>query len=160
MSSSKAASIRERARRDALLISNLEDAKRGDERAFMNVYTLRAEQAAVCASLDLPHHDVGPTLVQAFRDAWHTLPRCDATRAIDFDVWLLGILTVGITARRGGANSTAPGAPIWDMPAALRNVLLLREVFGHGLDEIARALDEPEPSVRLWYRNALEGIAA
>lgn len=154
--------MRERASRNAALPSHLEAAKRGDEQAFMTLYALRAEQAGVCAALGLPEHEVRSTLVQAFRETWHTLPKCDATQVVDFDAWLVEILSAAITSRRGTESrpTNEAGSQIWGLPAALRNVLLLREVFGHGLEEIARALGEPESTVRLWYRNSLEGIAA
>ncbi|MCC6236786.1 MAG: hypothetical protein IT299_04335 [Dehalococcoidia bacterium] len=141
--------------------SNLEAAKRGDERAFMTLYALRAEEAAVCTSLGLPEHEVKPAIVQAFREAWQTLPRCHATQAVDFDAWLLEILSRCITVRRGDESNPwqAPGDQIWGLPAALRTVMLLREVFGHSLEDIAHAQDEPESTVRLWYRNALEGVS-
>lgn len=127
----------------------------------MTLYALRGEPSAVCAALGLPRHEVGPAVVQAFREAWQTLPKCTATKAVDFDVWLFGILSASVVARRGESDlAMETGMPAWDLPAALREVLFLREVFGHGLGDIATALDEPESTVRLWYRNALEGIAA
>ncbi len=154
--------MRERATRNAVLPSHLEAAKRGDEHAFMTLYALRAEQAGLCAALGLPEHEVCPTLVQVFRETWHTLPKCDATQVVDFDAWFVGILCAAISTRRGSDSraTSEVGAQIWGLPAALRTVLLLRDVFGHGLEEIARALGEPETTVRLWYRNGLEGIAS
>lgn len=49
---------------------------------------------------------------------------------------------------------------VWELPAALRNVILLREVFGHPLGDVSSALGDSESTVQLWYRNALEDLAA
>ena len=152
MSSLRSLPLRERARRNAAVPGHLNAAKRGDEHAFMVLYALRAEQAGLCAALGLPEHEVGPTLVQVFREVWHSLPRCDATRAVEFDAWLLEILCASVCARRGDEVSARFGwmSGVWELPAALRNVILLREVFGHPLGDVSSALGDSESTVQLW----------
>lgn len=152
---------RERAKRDALIPANLQAAKRGDERAFMALYFWRAEQVAACAASGLPPAEVRHAVQQVFREAWHALPRCPATDALEFDVWLSREATRVILERRvANEEAIEPDSHVWSLPAALREVVFLRDAFGHGLAQVARAIAQPEQTVRLWYRNGLEALAA
>jgi DNA-directed RNA polymerase specialized sigma24 family protein len=153
-------SARDRARRDALLPAALEAARRGDERAFMLLYHWRAQAVAGCIRLGLTEPAVRATVREVFQKAWHALPQCRAQDAVEFDVWLLRELSAAVQARRGELATPADAPPVWDLPGALRETVLLRDAFGHGLDQVARALAQPVDTVRLWYRRGLESVAA
>ncbi len=148
---------RDRAARDALLPAALEAARRGDEHAFMLIYHWRARAVWASARLAMPEDAARATVRAVFQRIWRALPDCRARDAVEFDAWLVGELGEIVIARRPEAP---PETAAWDLPVALRETVLLRDVFGHGLEQVARAFETPAETVRLWYRRGLETIAA
>ncbi|MFN8639106.1 MAG: response regulator [Dehalococcoidia bacterium] len=141
------------------LPSVLQAAKRGDEAAFRQLLGERARAVLACVRLAVPGEPSETATRELVRHAWRVLPRCEATDAAEFDAWLLDEIASVVVARR---PETWPAATVdvWTLPAALRETVLLREVFAHRPEEIARVFEQPLETVEAWYRRGLERLAA